>query len=77
MNDLFSYAETHEEKATTPAKRDNVLTVSQLSNQLRLAVEGQFSSLAVEGEISGLKKAASGHIYFDLKDHQIHFQRMI
>lgn len=70
MNDLFSYAETREEKVTAPAKRDNILTVSQLSNQLRLAVEGQFSSLAVEGEISGLKKAASGHIYFDLKDDQ-------
>lgn len=70
MNDLFSYAETREEGVSKSAKRDNILTVSQLSNQLRMAVEGQFSSLAVEGEISGLKKAASGHIYFDLKDDQ-------
>lgn len=73
MSDLFSYAteqqESAEKKSAAP-KRDNVLTVSQLSNQLRMAIEGQFASLAVEGEISGLKKAASGHIYFDLKDEQ-------
>lgn len=76
MNDLFSYAETTEkppetkDKKVSAPKRDNVLTVSQVSNQLRMAIEGQFSSLAVEGEISGFKKASSGHMYFDLKDAQ-------
>jgi exodeoxyribonuclease VII large subunit len=46
----------------------NALSVSQVSNQLRLTVERSFSQLAVEGEISGLKKAASGHVYLKLKD---------
>ena len=75
MNDLFTYAESqNDEPKQKPANqasgKQNVLTVSQLSNQLRMAIEGQFASLAVEGEISGYKKAASGHIYFDLKDAQ-------
>ena len=64
MDDLFSAASQNE----TPQPQDNVLTVSQLSNQLRFTVEKQFARVAVEGEISGLKRAASGHVYFSLKD---------
>lgn len=45
-----------------------VLSVSELSYHLRMMVEGVFSKVAVEGEISGFKRAASGHLYFDLKD---------
>ena len=43
-----------------------VWTVAQLTREVtgRLAGLGR---LAVEGEISGLKRAASGHVYFDLK----------
>tara|TARA_R110000868_G_scaffold262401_2_gene521143 strand:- start:123443 stop:124822 length:1380 start_codon:yes stop_codon:yes gene_type:complete len=70
MSDLFSYADTKNEDAPSAPPRDNILTVSQLSNQLRMAVESRFSGLAVEGEISGLKRAASGHVYFDLKDDE-------
>lgn len=46
----------------------NILTVTALSNQLRGVVEASFGRVAVEGEVSGLKIAASGHIYFSLKD---------
>lgn len=52
----------------TASGNPNVLTVSDISNQLRLAVERTFGRIAVEGEISGLKQAASGHIYLKLKD---------
>ena len=65
MDDLFSAAPQQEE---APRPQDNVLTVSQLSNQLRFTVEKQFNRVAVEGEISSLKRAASGHVYFSLKD---------
>ena len=69
MSDLFTAAEEsrNKEDESTP-KGANVLTVSQLSNQLRFTIEKQFGRVAVEGEISGLKRAASGHVYFSLKD---------
>ena len=46
------------------------LTVTQLTKQISLLLEGEFRSLTVEGELSNVKKAASGHWYFSLKDDQ-------
>lgn len=43
-------------------------TVSELSTQIKLAMEGAFPYVAVRGEISGFKRAPSGHIYLNLKD---------
>ncbi len=43
-------------------------SVSELSAALKRAVEENFPFVRVRGEISGLKFAASGHVYFDLKD---------
>ena len=43
-------------------------SVSELSAALKRAVEERFPFVRVRGEISGLKAATSGHIYFDLKD---------
>jgi exodeoxyribonuclease VII large subunit len=45
-----------------------VLSVSELSQALKRAVEDRFSYVRVQGEISGFKRAASGHLYFTLKD---------
>lgn len=44
------------------------ISVSQLSNALKRTVEEKFSLVKVRGQISGFKRAASGHIYMDLKD---------
>lgn len=44
------------------------LTVSELSHQLKRTVEDAFSLVKVRGEISGFKRAASGHLYLCLKD---------
>lgn len=44
------------------------LTVSQLAGAIKKVVEGHFEYVRVRGEISGFKRAASGHLYFDLKD---------
>jgi exodeoxyribonuclease VII large subunit len=44
------------------------LTVSQLTNSVRIALEGRFASVWVEGEISNFKEHSSGHWYFTLKD---------
>jgi len=44
------------------------LTVSQLTNSVRIALESRFASVWVEGEISNFKDHSSGHWYFTLKD---------
>jgi exodeoxyribonuclease VII large subunit len=45
-----------------------VLTVSELSAQLRALMEERFPAVWVEGEISNFKMYGSGHAYFTLKD---------
>ena len=45
-----------------------VLSVSDLSNTLKRAVEDQFGFVRIKGEVSGLKRHTSGHIYYALKD---------
>lgn len=44
------------------------LSVSELSNALKRQVEDRFGHVRVRGELSGVKRAASGHLYFGLKD---------
>ena len=52
-----------------PVDEPAVYTVRQLIAELRQRVEGVYSgNLNVEGEISNCRPAASGHIYFTLKD---------
>jgi len=43
-------------------------SVSELSAALKRTVEESFSYVRVRGEISGFKRAASGHLYLTLKD---------
>ena len=45
-------------------------TVSQISTALKRTVESAFARVRIRGEISGLKRAASGHIYLTLKDEK-------
>ena len=45
-------------------------SVSDLSKRLKKTVEEGFGHVRVRGEISGLKVAPSGHVYFDLKDEE-------
>lgn len=45
-------------------------TVSELSLSLKRYVEENFGYVRVRGEISGFKRAASGHIYLALKDEK-------
>jgi exodeoxyribonuclease VII large subunit len=44
------------------------MTVSELSTALKRVVEGNFEQVRVRGEISGFKRAGSGHLYMSLKD---------
>ena len=43
-------------------------SVKQITAKLRKALREQFSNLYVTGEVSALKVAASGHLYFNLKE---------
>ncbi len=43
-------------------------SVSEIAAALKRTVEDSFPFVRVRGEISGLKFATSGHVYFDLKD---------
>ncbi|QDU68024.1 exodeoxyribonuclease VII large subunit [Engelhardtia mirabilis] len=46
---------------------DAAESVTELTRRIAAQLQG-FGRVRVEGELSGLKKAASGHVYFDLKD---------
>jgi exodeoxyribonuclease VII large subunit len=45
-----------------------ILTVSELTREIKDILEMQFVDILVEGEISNFKVPPSGHIYFTLKD---------
>ncbi|MFO6446549.1 exodeoxyribonuclease VII large subunit [Erythrobacter sp. NE805] len=53
-----------------PKPGDNAqpLTVSELSGLLKRTVEDRFGFVRLRGELSGVKRAASGHLYCCLKD---------
>ena len=51
-----------------PAGNVAEFTVTELSQALKRVVEEKFSWVRVRGEISGFKRAASGHLYMTLKD---------
>ncbi len=43
-------------------------TVSEFSRSIKRVVEDSFGYVRIKGEITGFKKASSGHLYFSLKD---------
>jgi len=47
-----------------------VLTVSELTRGIKRALAERFDDVWVRGEISGFKRAPSGHFYFNLKDNE-------
>ncbi|MFX8535490.1 exodeoxyribonuclease VII large subunit, partial [Acinetobacter baumannii] len=44
------------------------LSISEISALLKRTVEDRFGFVRVRGELSGVKRAASGHLYLSLKD---------
>jgi len=50
--------------------KSHIVTVTQLTYQLKNLLEGTFPDVWVEGEISNLTVPQSGHAYFTLKDAQ-------
>ncbi|NQZ13515.1 MAG: exodeoxyribonuclease VII large subunit [Alphaproteobacteria bacterium] len=66
--DLFS----HSAKASTAANKtvSNVpeMSVSELANSLKRTLEETYGRIRIRGELFGVKVAASGHLYGDIKD---------
>ena len=46
----------------------SIFSISDLNARIALVLEGEFEEVMVEGEISNFTRAASGHMYFTLKD---------
>ena len=53
-----------------PPREPRVLTVAELSNRLKSAVEPAFRDVWVAGEVGSLRRQPSGHVYFSLKDSE-------
>jgi exodeoxyribonuclease VII large subunit len=56
------------ESAAPPPVARHIWKVGDLVSEVRIHIEREYGDLWVEGEISNLRPAPSGHIYFTLKD---------
>ena len=57
-----------EQKDMTLKEEKHIFTVSELTQNIRMILEGTFREIWVEGEVSNFTKHTSGHMYFSLKD---------
>jgi len=48
--------------------KKEILSVTQLTENIKSLLESNFGIFWVEGEVSNLRRPASGHLYFTLKD---------
>ena len=51
-----------------PGGNSEALTITEISQALKRTVEDRFGYVKLRGELSGVKRAASGHLYCCLKD---------
>ena len=54
-----------------------IVTVSELTRQIKSTLEQGFPVAAVEGEISNYKHHSSGHLYFTIKDEHAQIQAVL
>ena len=52
-------------------ERERVYSVSEVTELVKTALEVAFPQVLVEGEVSGYKRASSGHVFFTLKDEKV------
>jgi len=67
----------HDNLFSESAPFERPLTISQITSLIRGDLERRFPDIAVEGEISNCKAAASGHLYFSLKDDEAVLQAVM
>lgn len=68
--DLFTVATRQETEKKNSGFGSNTpeMSVGDLANSLKMMLEQSFGHIRVRGELSGIKIAASGHLYGDIKD---------
>jgi exodeoxyribonuclease VII large subunit len=54
-----------------------ILSVSALNGRIKALLEEEFAFVWVEGEVSNLRRPASGHLYFTLKDAKSQIRSVI
>ena len=54
----------------TAGDNAHAYSITEISNALKRTVEDQFGHVRLRGELSGVKRAASGHMYCALKDEK-------
>ncbi len=59
---------SEQEKGKTTPSEPVHLTVTELTSKIRGVLEPTFTEVWVQGEVSNHRPAASGHVYFSLKD---------
>ncbi len=59
------------------ANMKEILSVTKLNENIKQLLEASFDRLWVEGEVSNLRRPASGHIYFTLKDEKSQIRAVI
>lgn len=72
---IFEYA-----SCIIPAMNETVqrpYTVSQLTREIKLMLEGSYPQILLEGEISNFRPASSGHWYFSIKDEDAMIQAVM
>ncbi len=55
----------------------NILSVSQVANQVKYSLEQNFSNVWIKGEVASFKPYPSGHIYLKLKDENAEISAVI
>jgi exodeoxyribonuclease VII large subunit len=54
-----------------------VISVTELTRMIRNLIEGSFGTVWVEGEMSNVRRPASGHCYFTLKDENAQIRALV
>jgi len=60
-----------------PDRNSPILSVSEITRQIKGTLEEGFSHVAVKGEISNFHRHSSGHLYFTLKDERSQLQAVM
>jgi exodeoxyribonuclease VII large subunit len=71
MSDLFSvpFEEDSGQGGSAASRERRVLSVSELTAEIRGTLETRFGEIWVEGELSNCRVWNTGHVYFTLKDN--------
>ncbi len=74
---LFKAAAKDEEPLSPQIERPKTYSVAEITTQIKKSLENDFGDIWIKGEISNFRPAASGHVYFSLKDSKANLSAVI